>query len=45
MVGMGGFYVLDGKIEAELEENIYKAQYPDLLEEIFGIEIEVFENK
>jgi predicted Zn-dependent protease len=45
MVGMGGFYVKDGKIEADLEKNIYSAQYPDLLEEIWGIDIQVFENK
>ena len=45
MVGMGGFYVKDGKIEAELEQNIYSAQYPDLLEEIFGIDIQVFKNQ
>ncbi len=45
MVGMGKFYVDDGKIEPELEENIYSAQYPDLLEEIYGIDIPVFENK
>lgn len=45
MVGMGKFYVEDGKIEPELEENIYSAQYPDLLEEIYGIDISVFENQ
>lgn len=45
MAGMGGFYVTDGKIEADLEENIYSALYPDLLEEIWGIPIKVFVNK
>ena len=44
MAGMGGFYVKDGKIEPELEENIYSALYPELLEEIYGIDIQVFEN-
>ncbi len=45
MIGMGGFYVEDGKIEPELEENIYTAQYPDLLEEIWGVELEIFKSK
>ncbi|GAA0182789.1 hypothetical protein SH2C18_51010 [Clostridium sediminicola] len=45
MVGMGGFYVSDGKIEAELEENIYTSLYPELLEEVFGTDIEVFTKK
>lgn len=45
MVGMGGFYVKDGKIEPELEENIYSALYPELLEEIYGIDIQEFENQ
>lgn len=44
MVGMGGFYVTDGKIEADLEENIYTSLYPELLEEVLGIDIEVFKN-
>ena len=42
MVGMGGFYVTDGKIEADLEGNISAALYPELLEEIYGIDIQVF---
>lgn len=45
MVGMGGFYVKDGKIEPELEENIYSALYPELLEEIYGIDIQEFKNQ
>lgn len=45
MVGMGHFYVTDGKIEPELEENIYTSQHPELLEEVLGIDIQVFENK
>ncbi len=45
MVGMGGFYVKDGKIEADLEKNIYSSMYPQLLEEIFGTKIQIFENK
>ena len=45
MVGMGKFYVTDGKIEPELEENIYTSMYPNFLAEIYGIDIQVFENK
>lgn len=45
MVGMGGFYVKDGKIEPDLEENIYSALYQELLEEIYGFDIQVFENQ
>lgn len=44
MVGMGGFYVTDGKIEPELEENIYSSLRPDFLEEIYGIDITNFTN-
>ncbi|MTI59855.1 MAG: ABC transporter substrate-binding protein [Firmicutes bacterium] len=44
MVGMGGFYVMDGKIEPELEENIYTGLYPDLLAEVLGVDIKVYEN-
>ena len=44
MVGMGGFYVTDGKIEPELEGNIYASLRPDFLEEIYGIEITNFTN-
>ena len=39
MVGMGGFYVKDGKIEPELEKNIYASLRPDFLEEIYGLKI------
>jgi hypothetical protein len=39
MVGMGGFYVKDGKIEPELEKNIYASLRPDFLANIYGIKI------
>jgi len=45
MVGIGKFYVTEGKIEPELEENIYSSMYPDLLNEIYGINIQVYQNK
>ncbi len=44
MVGMGGFYVTDGKIEPELEENIYNSLRPDFLEGIYGIKITNYTN-
>jgi ABC-type nitrate/sulfonate/bicarbonate transport systems, periplasmic components len=43
MVGMGGFYVSDGKIEKELEPNIAASLRPDFLERIYGIKIQNFE--
>ncbi len=42
MIGMGKFYITDGKIEPELEENIISSMYPELLEEIYGIKLTVF---
>lgn len=42
MVGMGEFYVQDGKIEQELAENIPASMDPSFLEEIYGIDIKVF---
>jgi ABC-type nitrate/sulfonate/bicarbonate transport system substrate-binding protein len=45
MVGMGGFYVTDGKIEPELEDNIYASLRPDFLEEIYGINITKYTGK
>ncbi len=44
MVGMGGFYVTDGKIEPELEKNIFASLRPDFLEKIYGIKITNFTN-
>jgi ABC-type nitrate/sulfonate/bicarbonate transport system substrate-binding protein len=44
MVGMGGFYVTDGKIEPELEKNISASLRPDFLEKIYGIKITNFTN-
>ncbi len=43
MVGMGGFYVSDGKIEKELEPNIASSLKPEFLEKIYNIEIKNFE--
>jgi len=45
MVGMGGFYVKDGKIEPNLEKNIYASLRPDFLESIYGIKITRFSSK
>ena len=45
MVGMGGFYVTDGKIEPELEKNIASSLRPDFLEKIYGIKITNFTSK
>lgn len=42
MIGMGDFYVKDGKIEAELADNIPTSMDPTFLEEIYGIDIHVF---
>jgi ABC-type nitrate/sulfonate/bicarbonate transport system substrate-binding protein len=39
MIGMGGFYVADGKIEPELEKNISASMRPDFLEKIYGIKL------
>lgn len=45
MIGMGGFYVTDGKIEANLKDNIYKSMRPDFLEGIYGKKFTIFPNK
>jgi len=45
MVGMGGFYVTDGKIEPELEPNISASLRPDFLESIYNIKLTNFTNK
>ncbi len=45
MVGMGGFYVTDGKIEPELKDNIFKSLRPDFLESIYGVKITKYPNK
>lgn len=42
MVGMGDFYVKDGKIEASLAANIPASMEPTFLEEIYGIDIHVY---
>lgn len=44
MVGMGHFYVTDGKIEPELEKNIYSSLRPDFLEGIYGIKLKKYSN-
>lgn len=44
MVGMGGFYVTDGKIEPELKKNIPASLRPDFLEKIYGVKITNFTN-
>lgn len=45
MVGMGGFYVTDGKIEPELEKNISSSLRPDFLEKFYGTTITKFASK
>lgn len=45
LLGMGKFYVEDGKIEAENFKNIEAGIDPSFLEEIYDIDIAVYENK
>jgi len=45
MVGMGGFYVKDGKILPELKDNIYASLRPDFLEEIYSLKMTKYPNK
>lgn len=45
MIGMGGFYVTDGKIEPELEKNISASMRPDFLEKIYGIKLTKYASK
>ncbi len=42
MLGMGEYYVSDGKIEADLADNIPISMDPTFLEEIYGIDIKIF---
>lgn len=42
MVGMGDFYVLDGKIEAEMLPNVAASMRPDFLEGIYGLDLTVY---
>ncbi|MBP7495491.1 MAG: ABC transporter substrate-binding protein [Spirochaetales bacterium] len=42
MIGMGNFYVNDGKIAKEDFPNIIKSMDPSFLEEIYGIKIKIF---
>jgi sulfonate transport system substrate-binding protein len=45
LFGMGRFYVEDGKIPPENYENIAKGVDPSLLEEIYNIKIQIYEDK
>ncbi|GAB1483416.1 ABC transporter substrate-binding protein [Treponema sp.] len=45
MIGMGGFYVADGKIEANLKDNITKSMRPDFLEGIYGNKLTIYPDK
>jgi ABC-type nitrate/sulfonate/bicarbonate transport system substrate-binding protein len=45
MVGMGRFYVTDGKIEPNIEKKIYSSLRPDFLDKIYGFSITKFTNK
>lgn len=42
IIGMGNFYIKDGKIDPADQENIEKGLDPSILEEIYGITIPVY---
>ncbi len=42
MIGMGKFYLEDGKLDEDGLENVLTSMYPEFLEEIYGIELELF---